>query len=72
MEKPASYRIHPDVIPFPANRATKLDGETTPYLTSTTSTTIPPAANVVQLAAHRQPLTSRTTRASGEHHPDRP
>ena len=72
MEKPASYRIHPDVIPFPVKRGMELDGETTPYLTSDTSTAIPPTANVVQLAAHRQPITGHTTRASGEDRPDCP
>ena len=72
MEKPASYRIHPDVIPFPVKCGMKLDGETTPYLTSTTSTTISSAAIVLQLAAHRQRLTSHSTRDSGEDHPDCP
>ncbi len=72
MEKPPSYRTHPDVIPFPVERTTTLDGETTPYLSSNTSAANPPSGSVVRLAAHRQPLKRHTTRDSGDGHRDCP
>ncbi|MEO7200414.1 MAG: hypothetical protein ABIY56_09390 [Dokdonella sp.] len=71
MEKPASYRTHPDVIPFPAKRATMTGGETTPYLLSGTSTPSPATESVVQLAAHRRPLTGDMTSDADDGHCDR-
>ena len=72
MEKPASYRIHPDVIPFPAKRETMMGGETTPYLPSGTSTPGLAAVSVVQLAARRGPLAGDMTSDADDGHRDRP
>jgi hypothetical protein len=72
MEKAARYATHPNVIPFPAKRATMMGGETAPYLPSRTSIANPATVNVVQLAAHLQTLARDLTPDAGDGHRGRP